>query len=49
MASYYWTTEPEIPAVYHNNSACSEGKKILDANKATGSTPPAGRDLCKIC
>lgn len=49
VASYYWTTQPETPAVYHNNASCPEGLKIKPEHKATGSTPPAGRRLCEKC
>ena len=45
----YWTKTDEIPAVYHTDSDCSEGKKIESGNKDTGSTPPAGRRKCEVC
>jgi hypothetical protein len=44
----YWTSEAETPAVYHNQSECEDGKKILTKNKETG-TPPSDRRLCKVC
>jgi hypothetical protein len=44
----YWTTEDEDPAVYHNQSECEDGKRILEKNKETG-TPPSDRRLCKVC
>ena len=44
----YWTSEAETPAVYHNQSECSEGKKIKPEHKETG-TPPSGRRLCEVC
>jgi hypothetical protein len=44
----FWTSEDETPAVYHNQSECSEGKKIKPQHKVVG-TPPAGRRLCKVC
>lgn len=46
---YYWTDEPEDPAVYHNNSNCPTGKKILPKNKVTSTTRPSGRRLCYDC
>jgi hypothetical protein len=45
----YWTTEDEDPAVYHNQSECEDGKRIKPENKETGSNPPSGRRLCKVC
>jgi hypothetical protein len=44
----YWTSEDETPAVYHNQSECSEGKKIKPENKQTG-TPSSDRRLCEVC
>jgi hypothetical protein len=50
MASkYYWTVLDETPEVYHDNWDCSEGKKILDINRAESDTKPAGRDHCEVC
>lgn len=49
MAAYYWTTEDEVPAVYHNNTGCPEGKKILPENKESSDTRPSGRRLCERC
>jgi hypothetical protein len=49
MASYYWTTNDEDPAVYHDNQDCSEGKKIERKNRAEGSMPPSGRRMCDVC
>jgi len=46
---YYWTTEPETPAVYHDNTSCPTGTQILAEHKATGSSPPAGRRKCSNC
>lgn len=43
----FHTSEPETPAVYHNNDACSEGKKIKPQHKVSGTG--TGRRLCKIC
>ncbi len=46
---YYWTSEPEDPAVYHTNSQCPAGQQILPTNKVSSSTRPSGRRLCQEC
>jgi hypothetical protein len=43
----FHTSEAETPAVYHNNSSCSEGKKIKPQHKVSGTG--SGRRLCKVC
>jgi hypothetical protein len=43
----FHTSEPETPAVYHNNSDCSEGKKIKPEHKVSGTG--TGRRLCEVC
>src|SRR5665647_1277112 len=45
--SPFHTSEPETPAVYHNNSECSEGKKIKPEHRVSGEG--SGRRLCEIC
>jgi hypothetical protein len=42
----FHSTSDEDKEVYHNNSACADGKRILAANKASGD---AGRPLCEEC
>lgn len=49
MAAYYYTTTTEVPAVYHNNQQCEEGKKIEAKNRVDTNTVPAGRRLCEVC
>ena len=49
MAKYYYTTNDEIPAVYHNNQNCEEGLKIKAENRVNTDDVPPGRQLCKIC
>jgi hypothetical protein len=49
MATRYWTTEAETPAVYHNNSDCSEGEKIKAENKSSSDTAPMRLGLCEVC
>lgn len=43
----FHTSEPETPAVYHNNSACDEGKKIKPEHRVDGEG--VGRRLCEVC
>jgi hypothetical protein len=43
----FHTSEPETPEVYHNNSACHEGKQILPQHKVAGQG--VGRRLCEVC
>ena len=43
----FHTSESETSAVYHNNSNCSEGKKIKPPHKVIGTG--SGRSLCKVC
>jgi hypothetical protein len=45
--SPFHTSEPETPAVYHNNSACFEGKKIKREHRVEGTG--VGRRPCEIC
>lgn len=45
--SAFHTSEPETPAVYHNNSACDEGKKIKPEHRVDGEG--VGRRLCEVC
>jgi hypothetical protein len=40
------TTEPEIPEVYHDDSACPHGQRIKPEHLAYGT---GGRDLCSRC
>jgi phage tail protein X len=47
--TYYWTSEPEDPAVYHTNPGCAAGQQILRKNKVTASLRPNGRRLCEEC
>jgi hypothetical protein len=47
--TYYWTSQPETPAVYHNNNSCPEGKKILPWHRVESSERPSGRRLCEKC
>ena len=49
MKPYYWTTEAETPAVYHNNRQCSEGKKIKPQHLAESDSRPAGHRHCEAC
>jgi hypothetical protein len=49
MAVYYYTTTEEAPPVYHDNQNCSEGKKILPANRVDTDTIPAGRQRYEVC
>jgi hypothetical protein len=49
MALYYYTTDVEDPAVYHNNQQCSEGKKIKSEHRVDTDTRPSDRRLCKVC
>ena len=45
----YYTTVPEYGGernVYHNDSACPDGKRIKPEHKKVGT---AGRPLCKVC
>jgi hypothetical protein len=44
--SPFHTSEPEYPAVYHDNSACDEGKKIKRQHRVEGS---GGRRICYVC
>jgi hypothetical protein len=46
---YYYTTTVEVPAVYHNNQSCEEGKKIEAKNRVDTDTIPSGRRLCEEC
>src|SRR5439155_6303795 len=43
----FHTSQPETPAVHHNNSACSEGKKIKSWHRL--SDLGHGRRLCEVC
>jgi hypothetical protein len=43
----FHTTEPEIPAVYHNNSDCEAGQKIKPEHRVSGIG--TGRRLCRRC
>jgi hypothetical protein len=49
MAKYYYTVSEEIPAVYHNNQNCEEGKKIERQNRVDTDVIPPGRRLCEKC
>ena len=46
---YYWTNQPEEPAVYHNNSQCPRGLQILPQHRESSYTRPYNRHLCKDC
>jgi hypothetical protein len=48
MAKYY-TDSTEKKNVYHNNTNCSEYKKIEAKNLVVSETQPVGRSLCEIC
>jgi hypothetical protein len=43
----FHTSEEETPAVYHDNDECSEGKKIKQEHKVSGSG--TDRRLCEVC
>jgi hypothetical protein len=43
----FHTSEPETPPVYHNNSACSEGKKIQQRHRVENAG--VNRRLCEVC
>jgi hypothetical protein len=43
----FHTSETETPAVYHNNSACHEGKQIKPQHRVPGEG--VGRRLCEVC
>jgi hypothetical protein len=49
MAAYYYTSNDEDPAVYHNNPDCGAGKKIEPENRVDSDTIPADRRLCQAC
>jgi hypothetical protein len=49
MAAYYYTTTDEIPAVYHDNQNCEEGRKIKPENRVDTNTIPGGRRRCEVC
>ena len=49
MARYYYTISVEPKAVYHDNQACEEGKKIEAKNRVDTDTIPWGRTLCEEC
>jgi hypothetical protein len=49
MAKYYYTTNDEDPAVYHDNQACSEGMKIEPENRVNTDILPTGRRHCEVC
>lgn len=41
-----WEYAPEHRNVYHNDSACPDGKRIKPEHRQSGT---AGRPLCKEC
>ncbi len=43
----FHTSEPETPAVYHNNSACSDGKKVKPEHRRIGLG--VDRRQCEVC
>jgi hypothetical protein len=43
----FHTSEPETPAVYHNDDECFEGQKIKPEHKLAGEG--VGRRLCEVC
>lgn len=43
----FHTVEPGKPHVYHNNSACHDGKDIHPLHRRSG--PGVGRRLCEEC
>ena len=43
----FHTSEPETPAVYHDNSACSDGKKVKPEHRRIGLG--VDRRLCEVC
>jgi hypothetical protein len=46
--SPFHTSESEAHPVYHNNSECGDGKRVIrDGHKVDG--PGTNRDLCKNC
>lgn len=49
MAAYYYTSQDETPAVYHNNQSCSEGNKIKSENRVDTDVRPSDRQLCAVC
>jgi hypothetical protein len=49
MALFYWTTNPESKAVYHDKQMCSEGEKILAQDRVDSDVRPANRTLCEKC
>ncbi len=49
MSKYYYTTNEETPAVYHDNQSCEEGMKIEAKNRIDTDYVPSGRRKCEIC
>jgi len=45
--SSFHTVEPGAPHVFHNNSACQDGKNIRREHQRPG--PGEGRRLCERC
>lgn len=43
----YHTSQPETPAVYHNDDACPDGRRILPQHRVPGRG--SGRRLCDWC
>lgn len=43
----FHTSEEEDPAVYHDNSACGEGKKIKPEHRVEGYG--VNRRVCEVC
>jgi hypothetical protein len=49
MAKYYWTTQHEVPPVYHSRQLCPVGKDIKEEHIETSDQVPEGRRLCERC
>jgi hypothetical protein len=49
VAAYYYTTNDEDPAVYHDDQNCSEGMKIEADNRVDTNVKPVGRRHCELC
>jgi hypothetical protein len=45
--SPFYSAEPEIPLVYHDNAHCQDGKNIKPGNKRQGKG--ANRRRCEEC
>lgn len=47
LTNPYFTSDPETPNVFHNNSACYDGQRIEQEHLRQGEG--IGRRLCERC